>query len=471
MFMSLTVYNTMSRKKELFKPQESKRVKFYSCGQTVYDDLHIGNAATYCRWDVIARYLLWRGYDVMHVQNFTDVGHLTDDEDQGEDKVEKRARLRKLEPMELVERQIEAYWRDMDELNNLRPNITPRATQFIVEMQDLVKTLLGNGFAYEVDGNVYFNTVKFKDYGKLARLKIGELKAGARVEIDPRKRNPSDFALWINAPSNHIMKWSSPWGVGYPGWHIECSVMALKYLGPTLDIHAGGIDHIPVHHINEIAQSEAVTGKPFSNYWLHSAHITINGEKMSKSKGNFITARDAISKWGAMTVKLALISGHYRSQIDFSEGMMTSAKSTIDKVVNLVSSVNAQNVFGKKSLKADVNASVKEFIDAMDDDFNTPKALAVIHSLIKALNSSLGVASKESLTEACDKVLELLGVLGVKVELESKGPSNELVELLISVRNAARKAKNFLVSDSVRDGLKKLGITIEDTDNGTKWHY
>lgn len=445
----------------MFKPQKSKHVKIYTCGQTIYDDLHIGNAATYSRWDVVVRYLKWRGYNVFHVRNFTDVGHLTDDADQGEDKIEKRARLRRLEPMELVESQIRKYWQDMDDLNNERPNISPRATQFILEMQDFIKDLLAKGFAYEVGGNVYFDTTKSKSYGHLARLKLSDLKAGARVEIDPNKRHPHDFALWLKAPESHLMKWTSPWGLGYPGWHIECSVMGLKYLGPTLDIHGGGVDHIPVHHVNEIAQSEAYSGKPFANYWLHSAHITLNGEKMSKSKGNFITARDSINKWGAMTVKLALISGHYRSQVDFSEGMMETAKNTLERVKNMVTSVDEQKSFGRASLKKDDNTAQVLFVEAMEDDFNTPKALAVIYALVKSINSSLGTASKESLLEAKDKVLELLGVLGVKVELV-KTDGKDLVKVFTKVRNKLRKEKNYELSDYIRDELARIGVKLED---------
>ncbi len=467
--MVLKIYNTMSRKKEIFKPQVSKHVKIYTCGQTVYDDLHIGNARTYSNWDVVVRYLRWRGYDVFHVQNFTDVGHLTDDADEGEDKIEKRARLKHIEPMELVTTQIRKYWKDTDELNFLRPNISPRATQHIVEMQDMVRDLLAKGYAYEVNGNVYYDTTKFKDYGKLARLKLKDLKAGARVEVDPNKKHPRDFALWLKAPANHIMKWTSPWGKGYPGWHIECSVMALKYLGPTLDIHGGGVDHIPVHHTNEIAQSEAYTGKRFANYWMHSAFLTINGEKMSKSKGNFITAREAIDKWGATVVRYALVSGHYRSQIDFNEGLMTSSANALEKVSNMLINIKSRTSFGKKSLVPFINATQEKFIEAMDDDFNTPKALAAIFSLIKTINKNMGEASKESIIKGRDKVMELMGVLGIKLKLPKSDKTDSLIKLLIKIRERARKAKDYKLSDMIRDDLKKLGIVLEDSPKGTIW--
>jgi len=458
--MVLKIYNTLTRKKEVFKPQKSKHVKIYTCGQTVYDHLHVGAAKTYIAWDLIVRYLKWRGFDVFHVQNFTDVGHLTDDADEGEDKIQKRARLRRLEPMELVENQIRKYWQDMDELNSLRPNISPRATQHIIEMQDMVKVLLDKGYAYEVKGNVYFDTSKFKGYGKLARLKLKDLKAGARVEVDPNKKHARDFALWLKSPESHLMKWSSPWGKGYPGWHIECSVMSLKYLGPTLDIHGGGVDHIPVHHTNEIAQSEAFTGKKFANYWIHNAHITMNGEKMSKSLGNFITVRDAINKWGAMPVRLGLISGHYRSQIDFSEGMMNTAKNSFERVKNTISSVDSQRVFGKKSLKAVINTAQAEFIKSMNDDFNTPKALASIFGLVKEINRSISSGSKKSLNEAKDKLIELLSVLGVKIEV--KESSGDVLKVLSKIRAKLRKDKNYKLSDFIRSELSKAGIKLED---------
>ncbi len=469
--MALKIYNTMSRKKEAFKPLKPKEVRIYTCGQTVYDDLHVGNARTYSNWDVIVRYLRWRGYDVFHVQNFTDVGHLTDDADEGEDKIEKRARLRRIEPMELVDQQIRKYWRDIDELNIHRPNISPRATGHIIEMQDLIKVLLEKGYAYIVEGNVYFDTSKFKNYGKLARLSLKDLKAGARVEVDPRKKHPRDFALWLKAPPNHIMKWTSPWSVGYPGWHIECSVMAMKYLGETLDIHGGGIDHIPVHHTNEIAQSEAATGKPFAKYWIHSAFMTINGEKMSKSKGNFITAREAIDKWGAMVVRLALVSGHYRSQIDYNEGLLITAKNNLEKLHNTLDAIKNASYGRDNSLLAKAKATKKAFIEAMDDDFNTPKALAAIYAFVKDVNKSIGKASKKSLETARDLIIELMGVLGIDLTRKSelKDLSDDLIKLLIKVREAARKKKDYETSDTIRNELKKLGIALEDTDSGTKY--
>ncbi|MFX1597295.1 MAG: cysteine--tRNA ligase, partial [Promethearchaeota archaeon] len=317
----LKIYNTMTRQKEIFKPIEEGRVRIYTCGQTVYDDVHIGNARTYSSWDVVIRYLRYKGYNVFHVQNFTDVGHLTDDADQGEDKIEKRAREQKINPWELVDQQIKEYWEVIDDLNIQRPNISPRATALIPDMIEIIKILLEKGYAYEVQGNVYYDTTKFKDYGKLARLKLDEEKAQARIDQDPLKKNYFDFALWLNARKGdqiHIMRWNSPWGEGYPGWHLECSVMGMKYLGETLDIHGGGIDHIPTHHPNEIAQSEAATGKKFVNYWMHAEFITLNGKKMSKSLGNYVTAHELIDEYGGLNVRMGLVSGHYRSAVDWN---------------------------------------------------------------------------------------------------------------------------------------------------------
>ncbi len=285
---TMELYNSLTRKKEEFIPIEDKKVRFYSCGQTVYEDAHIGNARTYSYWDVLVRYLRWRGYEVFWVQNFTDVGHLTDDADAGEDKIIKTALAKDIQPMVLVEKQIRKFFEDMDKLNIQRADMYPRATGEIPEMIEFVKDLLEKGYAYEVNGSIYFDVTKIDNYGELSPSSYSEDTAGARIAVNPEKKNPQDFALWIRAPSEHLMKWPSPWGIGYPGWHLECSVMSQKYLGDTLDIHAGVIDTLYLHHPNEIAQSEARTGEKFVNYWLHAAFLTVDGERMGKSKGNFI---------------------------------------------------------------------------------------------------------------------------------------------------------------------------------------
>ncbi|MFV2016893.1 MAG: cysteine--tRNA ligase, partial [Candidatus Heimdallarchaeota archaeon] len=312
--IKIKLFNTLSRKKEELIPINDDIVSFYSCGQTVYEDVHVGNAKTYIVWDLLVRTLKHFGYKVKHVQNFTDVGHLTDDADTGEDKIAKRAKELKEHPMELVDRQIFQYYQFIDKININRPNLAPRATAHIVEMIDLVKLLIERKHAYVHESSVYYDISSFPDYGKLAKLDLDNLRAGARIHVIEGKKNPGDFALWIKAPKDHIMQYSSPWGKGYPGWHLECSVMAMKYLGETVDIHAGGIDHIPVHHTNEIAQSEGATGKKFVNIWPHSGFITINGEKMSKSKKNFYTLEEFLDKVGPGPARMTLMQFHYRTQ-------------------------------------------------------------------------------------------------------------------------------------------------------------
>jgi len=465
----------MSRQKEVFKPIEEGRVKIYTCGQTVYDDVHIGNAKTYSSWDVVIRYLRYKGYDVFHVQNFTDVGHLTDDADQGEDKIEKRAREQNVNPWELVDKQIQEYWQVIDDLNIQRPNISPRATSLIPEMIEIIQILLEKGFAYEVQGNVYYDTRKFKDYGKLAKLKLDEEKAQARVAQDPLKKNYFDFALWLNARKGdqiHIMRWNSPWGEGYPGWHLECSVMGMKYLGETLDIHCGGIDHIPTHHPNEIAQSEAATGKKFVNWWMHAEFITLNGKKMSKSLGNYFTARELIDEHGGLVVRMGLVSGHYRSAVDWNPQVIENAKSNIEKIRNCLNAIDQTSGGSEETLKRSIKNVRNDFEEAMDDDFNTPKAFATIYEFIKKINSSLD-NKQEILLEAKETLLELLGILGLdftKKEESGEIKLNELMDLIINIRNKARKEKNYEISDEIRKKLTEAGIRLEDTPDGTRWN-
>jgi len=464
----------MTREKEVFTPLEEGLVKIYTCGQTVYEKCHVGNARTYSAWDVVIRYLRYKGYKVLHVQNFTDVGHLTDDADQGEDKIEKRAREEKINPWELVEREIEEYWHVIDDLNINRPNISPRATSLIPEMITLIKILLDKGYAYEVQGNVYYDITKFKEYGKLARLKLDEEQAKARVAQDPLKKNYFDFALWLNARKGdqvHIMRWNSPWGEGYPGWHLECSIMAMKYLGETIDIHAGGIDHIPTHHPNEIAQAEAATGKQFVRNWMHAEFITLNGKKMSKSLGNYLTARELIDEHGGLVVRMGLVSGHYRSAVDWNPDVIENAKKNVDRIQTSLSLIKNSPGGTKTNLSQVLEELKQSFEEAMDDDFNTPKALAAIHEFIRQINSSLDNA-KEILNRAGETLTELLGVLGLDFT-KKKGIDdakiNELMELIISIRQNARKEKNYELSDEIREKLRTVGIQIEDAEDGPRW--
>ncbi|MBN1923748.1 MAG: cysteine--tRNA ligase [Nanoarchaeota archaeon] len=471
--MVLKIYNTMTRKKEAFKPIKKDVVTFYSCGQTVYDDLHIGNARAYSNWDVVTRYLRWKKFNVLHVQNFTDVGHLTDDADTGEDKIEKRAKERKINPWELVDTQIRKYYKDADELNIARANIMPRATSVIPEMIELIEKLFKKGYAYKSGGNVYFNTAKFKNYGKIAMLKLDKNKSKARVAEDKNKKNYFDFALWLSAKKGkkmHVMNWDSPWGRGYPGWHLECSVMAMKFLGDTIDLHAGGIDHIPVHHTNEIAQSEAATGKKFVKTWLHGAFITIKGEKMSKSKGNFYTARELIDKWGASVVRYALVNTHYRKTVDFTEELLENAKNNMDKISNVLELLNNKKDYGKTELDEEEKNIKKLFAEAMNDDFNTSQALLAVHDFIKSVNKNINELSKKSALQAKGLILELLGVLGLNPENKTITDKTEKVmNLIIKVREELRKEKNYKLSDKVRDDLKREGIILNDDSEKTTW--
>lgn len=470
----LKIYNTMTREKEVFTPLEEGHVKIYTCGQTVYEKCHIGNARTYSAWDVVIRYLRYKGYKVLHVQNFTDVGHLTDDADQGEDKIEKRAREEKINPWELVEREIEEYWHVIDDLNINRPNISPRATSLIPEMITLIKILLDKGYAYEAQGNVYYDVTKFKEYGKLAKLKLDEEQAKARVDQDPLKKNYFDFALWLNAKKGdqvHIMRWNSPWGEGYPGWHLECSIMAMKYLGETIDIHGGGIDHIPTHHPNEIAQAEAATGKQFVRIWMHAAFITLNGKKMSKSLGNYFTARELIDEHGGLVVRMGLVSGHYRSAVDWNPEVIANAKKNVERIQNSLSLIKDSPGGAKTNLNQTIEEVKQSFEEAMDDDFNIPKALAAIHEFIRQINSSQD-NKKEILNKAGETLTELLGVLGLDFT-KKKGIDdtkiNELMELIIAIRENARKGKNYELSDQIREKLRAVGIQIEDAEDGPRW--
>lgn len=470
----LKIYNTMTRKKQEFEPLEEGNVKIYTCGQTVYEKCHIGNAKTYSGWDIVVRYLRYKGYKVTHVQNFTDVGHLTDDADQGEDKIEKSAREQNINPWELIDKEIQEYWSVIDDLNINRPNISPRASSVIPEMIELIKTLLKRGYTYEVEGNVYYDISKFEDYGKLAKLKLDEEQAKARVDQDPLKKNYFDFALWLNAYKGnkiHLMRWNSPWGEGYPGWHLECSVMALKFLGKTIDIHGGGIDHIPIHHPNEIAQAEAATGKEFARFWMHSEFITLNGKKMSKSLGNYVTARELIDEYGGLVVRMGLVSGHYRSAVDWNPNVIAIAEKNVERVKNTLSLIKSSNYGFKTNLEQIIGQKRKDFEDAMDDDFNTPKALAVIHEFITEINSSLD-NKKDILLEAKEVLLELLGVLGLdfsKPKRVDEGKIKHLMDIILKIREFAREKKNFDLSDQIREKLKAIGIKIEDTERGTQW--
>ena len=334
--MTLKIYNTLTKQKEIFIPFKKGRVGIYVCGPTVYDHPHIGHAKSYISFDVIVRYLRHLGYKVRYVQNITDVGHLTDNADAGEDKIEKRAKLEQVEPMELVEMYMRSYYEDMDALNNLRPDISPRATGHIPEQIELVEKLIDKGFAYEANQSVYFDVSKLKDYGKLSGRKLDEQESGARIEINPEKKHPADFALWKKAGAGHIMKWNSPWGVGFPGWHLECSVMSMKYLGETFDIHGGGIENVFPHHECEIAQSETANELPFARYWMHNNMVTVEGQKMGKSLGNFVTLKDAFKLFSPLTIRFFVLNTHYSSPIDYSNEALDAADKGLERLHNTI---------------------------------------------------------------------------------------------------------------------------------------
>jgi len=467
--MALKLYNTLTREKEEFKPLEDGKVKMYSCGQTIYDDLHIGNARPYVVWDTLRRYLEWRGYAVRHVQNITDVGHLTDDGDQGEDKVEKRAKELGLEPMELVESQIERYFQDTAAINVERQDIVPRATGHINEMVAYIQKIVENGYGYEVDGNVYFDMDAFiedYEYGEMAKKDIERLKeeAESRVEPDEKKKNQYDFALWINAEgTGHLMKWESPWSTGYPGWHLECSVMSQKYLGDEFDIHAGGKDHIFPHHPNERAQCFAATDKGQARYWLHNEFIHWEGEKMSKSKGNFVTVRDLLEDFPAEVIRFYLVSFHYRTEADFTREGLEKAEKEYKRVKRVLKRLEKEG----KDQGNEFDQLEERFEKQMDDDLNTARAKNVLMETVGEVNKALD-EGKEVDTKVQERIKELFQILGITFEESSKTES-ELVEILLELREKAREREDYETSDYIRDRLEELGFEIEDSEKGAFW--
>ena len=462
--MALKLYNTLTREKEEFKPLEEGKVKMYSCGQTIYDDLHIGNARAYVAWDTLRRYMQYKGLTVRHVQNITDVGHLTDDGDQGEDKVEKRANELGLEPMELVEDQIQRYFEDTQALNIERQDIVPRATGHINEMIHYVEKIIENGYGYEADGNVYFDVEKFAEdypYGEMAKKDLDDLKeeAQARVDHDDNKRNQFDFALWIKADDSHAMKWESPWSVGYPGWHLECSVMSQKYLGDEFDIHTGGKDHIFPHHPNERAQAFAASGKGQARYWLHNEFIQVEGEKMSKSEGNFYTVRELLDEgFSGDAIRLYINSAHYRTETDFSKECLEKAEKELKKLRK------AYKLSDGEGLEKEAENTRENFEEYMDDDLNTAKAKQALLSLAGEVNSRGEASDKVG-----DTLRELSMVLGIGVRTDVNSREASMADLLSDLRDNAREREDYEASDFIRDELERLGFEVEDSEEGSRW--
>lgn len=484
--MSLRIYNSLSRKKEEFKPLHSGRVHIYVCGPTVYSEPHIGHAKSYVSFDIIVRYFRYLGFAVKYVQNITDVGHLTDDADEGEDKISKEALRAKIEPMEIAQRYTWSYFDAMDALNVTRPDISPRASGHIIEQIELITKLIEKKVAYEVNGSVYFDVSKFSQYGKLSGRKVDELESGARIEVNPEKKNPNDFALWKSANPSHLMRWPSPWGEGYPGWHIECSVMSMKYLGETFDIHGGGLDNIFPHHECEIAQSEAVTGKPFARYWMHNNMVTVNGSKMGKSLGNFFTIAEALSKYSPATIRYFVLSSHYRSPLDFSDKALQSAQTGLEKVQSTVGKL--RDLITKSSDLKDFKPSFsvagfrENFEQSMNDDFNTPKAIAVLFDLTRSLNQYLAdnttyhrpflMEVEELYKDAGNDVLGILEDPNVEKRIISEEYVDKLLDTAIEIRNDLRNRKQWELSDKIRDKLKELGFALVDqADGSTKWEF
>jgi len=481
--MALKVYNMLTREKEEFIPLVADRVHMYVCGPTVYDHAHLGHAKTYVAFDVIARYLRFKGYKVRYVQNITDVGHLLDT---GEDRIMRGARREQLDPMELVEIYTRSYFEDMDRLGVVRPDISPRASAHIPEQIEMIKELLEKGHAYEVDGDVYFDVSSFEEYGKLSGRKVEDLEAGARVAVREEKRHPADFALWKKSKQEHILKWPSPWGWGYPGWHIECSAMSTKYLGNTFDIHGGGLDNVFPHNECEIAQSEAATGEPFSRYWLLAGSLTVNGVKMSKSLGNFLTLKDAFKLYSPYALRFFVLSSHYRSPIDFSREALLSAQRGIERLHSAVRDVrNRLSTMGPSgtadlSYMTDLDQYRKRFIEAMDDDFNTAGALAALFDMTREINRQINSDTPVSrgTLAGIDRLYRELGdqVLGlIPDNLATPGASanvtSRLMQLLIDLREEYRRNQEYDKADTIRDRLTLLGIVLEDHPNGTSWRF
>lgn len=462
----MKLYNTLTRTKEEFIPLEEGKVKMYVCGPTVYNYIHIGNARPFIMFDTLRRYLQYKGYDVTFVQNFTDV----------DDKIIKRGHEEGITPGEVANKYIDEYFVDADGLGIKRADVHPRVTDNIQQIIDFVKDLEDKGYAYEVNGDVYFDTKKFEGYGKLSKQNQDELEAGARIEVNGQKRHPMDFVLWKSKKEGEP-GWNSPWGEGRPGWHIECSVMSNRYLGETIDIHAGGQDLAFPHHENEIAQSEARSGKTFSNYWVHNGYININNEKMSKSKGNFFTVRDISKQYDLEIVRFFMLSAHYRNPVNFSDEMLNQAKAGLERLYNAkekleftISNLSESSIKDEeKELIGELESYKTKFINAMEDDLNTADAVSAIFELSKFINTNVNETSSVEFAKMClDKFNELTGVLNI-VNKKNDDILDKDIEELIQKRADAKKNKDFKLADDIRQELLDKGIVLEDTRQGTKW--
>ena len=481
----LNLYNTLSRKKEVFKPLTEGKVGMYVCGPTVYGDAHLGHARPGVTFDVVFRYMLHMGYKTRYVRNITDVGHLVNDADEGEDKIAKKARLDQLEPMEVVAYYTRSYHKDMAMLNTLPPSIEPTATGHIIEQILMIEKILANGYAYVVDGNVYFDVVKYNathEYGKLSGRNIDDMISNTRdLDGQSDKKNSVDFALWKKASPEHIMRWPSPWSEGFPGWHLECSAMSTKYLGARFDIHGGGLDLVFPHHEGEIAQSCASDGHEAVNYWMHNNMITINGQKMGKSLGNFITLSEFFSgshdkleqAYNPMTIRFFILQAHYRSTVDFSNEALLAAEKGMNKLMAAL--VTLEGLAVSESSTVNVEEFKTKFYSAINDDFNTPILVAHLFDAVKQINSiaagkgSIDKASKEALTKLMnDFCFDILGLKKVAAEAQD-GLADDVMDVVLGLRKIAKENKDWTTADFIRDELGKLNITVKDSKEGASW--
>ena len=488
----ITLYNTLSKSKEVFEPIQKDHVGMYVCGPTVYSDVHLGNVRTFMNFDVIYRYLMYLGYKVRYVRNITDVGHLENDADEGEDKIAKKARLEQLEPMEIVQHYTNGFHNVLNQFNLIPPSIEPSATGHIIEQIEMVQDLIDRGFAYEVNGSVYFDVTtydKSHSYGKLSGRKIEELMdSGRMLDSQDEKRNKIDFAVWKKASPSHIMRWNSPWGEGFPGWHLECTVMSTKYLGDTFDIHGGGMDLVFPHHECEIAQSVGSKGKEPVKYWLHSNMLTVNGQKMSKSLGNSFLPHELFSGdhelldkgYGPMVVRFFMLQSHYSSTLDFSNEALSAAEKGFKRLMEGYK-ISKSIAYAKGDVDAELEQKAKEAIDSlfknMSDDFNTAKTLAALFEITTMMNNfkSGNIKTGHLSNSTYDDLIKhyqgfITEVLGLKEEQEG---DNQLVDgvmsLLIQLRNDAKAAKNYALTDKIRDDLKTMGVTLKDGKEGTEY--
>lgn len=466
------LYNTLTKQKEKFEPINPPKVTFYMCGPTIYDYFHIGNARSFIMSDIIRRYLLYRGFDVKFAMNMTDI----------DDKIIKRANEEKKNTKEIAETYGKAFLEDLGKLKVNEADIFPKATENMDAILDMIKRLVDKGFAYAADGDVFFDISKFEGYGKLSGKKIDELEAGSRVEVNKAKRNPLDFSLWKKAKESEPF-WESPWGKGRPGWHIECSAMSTKHLGMSFDIHGGGSDLIFPHHENEIAQSEAANGKQFAKYWIHFGFLNIDNEKMSKSLGNFFTARDVVKMYPAHIIRLFFAQTHYAAQLNYSQEGLEASKKGLEKIQNLAETVQQGIKAATKDgidLPIDIGKFEHSFMDAMDDDFNSPKAIAVIFDFVKECNRLIASAEGKSISVSFfEKVKVFLqetaeAVLGIidfdaKSENDDVTLADDLIKLFIELRIDAKKDKDFALADKIRDGLKNIGVVLADSKEGTTY--